>query len=402
MPMTNNSISEVFKDRKLLSKIFDFLGDDKIRRTFIPNKQILIYGQVQSGKTAKIMEYIRNNSSRINILFIQNSLSMLAQYERAFKTNKIQCVSVSSNNSSTVSWYVNTCKTKLVLLVMNNNYRREELTNVMERCKRKILKYSLIMDESDMYFNSLKKCDIYRYAFECVHVTATPFPQEYTGYFDDVMIIPPKKEYISFDKLDIKFVPDVDDESKAIMDILQNDFLKTKQGILLITIHHRIANMMSMAHSLSKKASLHNVPVAILSSKNILFYNRKTKELPRMSISEIISGLEEHQHIIFIANRLASRGINYSNLTYSRHLTHQIISQNDNKTNFIQRCRILGNKQGIESRLKLYCLNCKEEYFIGIMEKIKNVEKNVDCLKLGYSSPTKLKLASKRNRRNSI
>ena len=62
--------SKVFKNEKLLTRIFDFLGDDLIRNAFIkrPNKQILIYGQVQSGKTAKIMEYIKKSNIRIKIL----------------------------------------------------------------------------------------------------------------------------------------------------------------------------------------------------------------------------------------------------------------------------------------------------------------------------------------------
>lgn len=375
--------SKVFKNKQILSKIFDFLGNDKIRDQFPPKpKQTLIYGQVQSGKTAKIMEYIKNSSSRINILIIQNSLSMLAQYERALKTNDVKFYSVSSSNSSVASWYIRNTKSKLVLLVMNNNYRRSELDEVLK--KTKLSDYLLVMDESDMYFKSLKESKLYKNAVECVHVTATPFPSGYKSYFDEIIVIPPKKEYISFDKLDIKFIPEVVNQNQTIMNIVSNDFMKKKQGIMLITLHNRIVNMVSTAYYLSRQPSLIDVPVVILSSKNLLYYNKKTKELPRMSIPEIISGLETHQHIIFIANRLASRGINYSDLTYNRHLTHQLISQNDNKTNFIQRCRILGNKQGMKEKLKLYCLNCSEEYFGDILEKIKKLEKNVDSLKLGY------------------
>lgn len=380
-----SSIITVFKNRNLLSEIFDFLGDDNIRNQFIPKpKQILIYGQVQSGKTAKIIEYIKNSTIRINILFIQNSLSMLAQYENALRNEKIRYCSISSGNSSTASWYVRNSKTNIVLLVMNNYYRRNELDNVMIKCK--ISKYSLIMDESDLYHDNLKKSKLYNNSIENVHVTATPFLPEYNAYFDKVVVISPKKEYISFDKLDIKFIPTVEDETKTIMNIIKTDFLKKKQGIMLITIHNRVTNMLSTAHYLSKQLSLVNVPIAMLSSKNILYYNKKTKELPKMSISQIISGLENHQHIIFIANRLASRGINYSNLTYTRHLTHQLIGQNDSKTNFIQKCRILGNKQGVTEKLKLYCLGCQEEYFEEILKKIKRLEKNVDSFKLGYKS----------------
>ena len=86
------SATKVFENEKLLTRIFDFLGNESIRNVFIkrPNKQILIYGQVQSGKTAKIMEYIKKSNIRIKILMIQNSLSMLSQYERSLNTNKIK------------------------------------------------------------------------------------------------------------------------------------------------------------------------------------------------------------------------------------------------------------------------------------------------------------------------
>ena len=378
------SANEVFQNTKISSKIFDFLGDDDIRKEFKPkfNKQILIYGRVQSGKTAKIMEYIKSNSNKINILIIQNSLSMLAQYEKAFNANDIKVCSVSANNVYIASWLIrNTRITKVVLIVMNNNHRYDALSTVFQKCK--ISQYSLIMDESDMYYKNLKSEKLYKKAHECVHVTATPFSTGYKAYFDEVILIPPKKEYISFNKLDIKFIPKVDDEYKTIMEIIQTDFLTKKQGIMLITIHHRVDAMKCASRYLSTQPSLLNIPVVILSSQNILYYNKKTKELPKMSVSEIISGLDVHQHIVFIANRLASRGINYSDMTYTRHLTHQIIKQNDNKTNFIQRCRILGNKQGIKEKLKLYCLNCEEEYFRGIVEKIKKLEENVNDLKVG-------------------
>jgi hypothetical protein len=204
-------------------------------------------------------------------------------------------------------------------------------------------------------------------------------------------MIPPKKEYISFNKLDIKFIPNVDCEYKTTMDIIKKDFLNVTQGIMLITIHNRVLQMENSCDYLAKQKLLLNIPIVMLSSKNTLYFNNKIKELSRMSIPEIISKLENHSHIIFIANRLASRGVNYSDLNYSRHLTHQIIKKNDSKTNFIQRCRILGNKEGIREKLKLYCLNCDEDYFQTVLQKIDKMEKNVNHLKLGYMSTDNIK-----------
>jgi hypothetical protein len=386
-----SSTKKVFQNRRILSQVFDYLGNDEIRKEFLPtsNKQILIYGQVQSGKTAKIMEYIKNTNIKTKILMIQNSLSMLAQYERALNTNKIEFSSVSNSSISLTIHHTRRVDTNIVFLVMNNNYRRNALDIILS--KTKIRNYSLIMDESDLYYDNLMSSSLYKKAYECVHITATPFSSGYKAYFDEVIVIPPKKEYISFDKLDIKFIPNVECENTTTMNIIKKDFLKAKQGIMLITIHGRILQMENSCRYLAKQSSLLRVPIVMLSSKNILYFNGKIKELLRMSISEVISRLETHQHIIFIANRLASRGVNYSDLTYSRHLTHQIIKKNESKTNFIQRCRILGNKEGISEKLKLYCLNCDKDYFKKVLEKIDRIEEDVNYLKLGYVSSDKTK-----------
>jgi hypothetical protein len=384
-------VKKVFQNRKILSKVFEFLGNDSIRKEFLPtfNKQILIYGQVQSGKTAKIMEYIKNTDIKTKILMIQNSLSMLAQYERALSSNKIEYRSVSNSNISLAVCHAKRVNSNIVLLVMNNNYRREALDIILSKVKINI--YSLIMDESDLYYKNLTNSSLYKKATECVHITATPFSSGYKAYFDDVIMIPPKKEYISFNKLDIKFIPNVECEYKTTMDIIKKDFLNVTQGIMLITIHNRVLQMENSCDYLAKQKLLLNIPIVMLSSKNTLYFNNKIKELSRMSIPEIISKLENHSHIIFIANRLASRGVNYSDLNYSRHLTHQIIKKNDSKTNFIQRCRILGNKEGIREKLKLYCLNCDEDYFQTVLQKIDKMEKNVNHLKLGYVSTDNVK-----------
>ena len=386
-----SSSRKVFQNRKILSRVFDFLDDNNIRNEFLPtsNKQILIYGQVQSGKTAKIMEYIKNTNVKTKILMIQNSLSMLEQYERALNLNKIEFSSVSNSNISLVVHHTKRVDLNIVLLVMNNNYRRDALDIILSRVKISV--YSLIMDESDLYYKNLTNNSLYKKANECVHITATPFSSGYKAYFDEVIVIPPKKEYISFDKLDIKFIPEVKCENTTTMNIIKKDFLKAKQGIMLITIHSRILQMEKLCSYLAKQSLLLNVPIVMLSSKNTLYFNKKIKELPRISISEVISRLEDHKHIIFIANRLASRGVNYSDLTYSRHLTHQIIKKSESKTNFIQRCRILGNKEGVIEKLKLYCLNCDEDYFKILLQKIDRIEKDVNYLKLGYVSTDDIK-----------
>ena len=136
--MSNNA-TKVFQSRYILTQIFNFLGDDDIRETFLPtlNRQILIYGQVQSGKTSKIMEYMKNTKVTTKILLIQNSLSMLAQYERALSENKIAFSTISNPNINSTISKMRLMDKNMVLLVMNNNYRREIL-EIISDCPQSI------------------------------------------------------------------------------------------------------------------------------------------------------------------------------------------------------------------------------------------------------------------------
>jgi hypothetical protein len=360
--------------------------DEIIDLDIVPQRKVLIYGRVQSGKTARIMQYIKESTISVKLLFIQNSLSMLSQYNIALKQNNIKCFIVSNPNIFQIIQHLELPTQNVVLIVMNNTYRRSILDEILSRGI--IHNYLLIMDESDLYHDYIRVTQLYQNASECVHVTATPFTKEYKNYFDEVIVIKPKDEYIGFDKLDITLIPDVDtiDMQKHIINITNNDFMSAPKGILLINVHSRINKMKELCTTLSRKKNLVDVPIVMLSSNSILHYNNKTKDLKKMTVSQIISGLEEHSHIILVANRLSTRGINFSNLTYDRHLTHQIIIQNQNKTNFIQRCRILGNKVGVKDKLKLYCLNCDELYFDEVLKRINKVESSPDDFKVMYEN----------------
>jgi hypothetical protein len=175
--------------------------DSKLQR------KVLIYGQVQSGKTARIMQYIKQSSISVKLLFIQNSLSMLSQYNIALKQNNIKCFIVSRPNMGLILQHLMSPTRDVVFIIMNNSYRRSIIELILAH--RKIQDYLMIMDESDLYHDSISKSQLYKNASECVHVTATPFTKEYKKYFDEVIVIKPKDEYIGFDKMDITLIPDV-------------------------------------------------------------------------------------------------------------------------------------------------------------------------------------------------
>ena len=62
----------------------------------------------------------------------------------------------------------------------------------------------------------------------------------------------------------------------------------------------------------------------------------------KISVSQIIDMFSAHKHIIFIANRLANRGVSFVSSDYKRHLTHQVTKFNKNKSKNLQSLRILG------------------------------------------------------------
>jgi len=84
---------------EIMDEIVLYTGDphvanvlkDKISQYVLDRieKNILIYGNVQGGKTAEIFNYINENSSCQKVLVIQNSLLVLKQYDQRLKTKNI-------------------------------------------------------------------------------------------------------------------------------------------------------------------------------------------------------------------------------------------------------------------------------------------------------------------------
>lgn len=73
-----------------------------------------------------------------------------------------------------------------------------------------------------------------------------------------------------------------------------------------------------------------------------MLLNNQKRYVKQKSISKIIDSLQEHKHIIFIANRLSNRGLSYVSSDYTRHLTYQITRVRTSITSFLQSLRILG------------------------------------------------------------
>lgn len=296
-------IADIFK--KYISKyIYDKM-----------EKNILIYGDVQSGKTKEIINYIKKEKDEYKVLVLQNSLLVLKQYISRFKSENIKFQIISKNTKE--------INEKLIIII-NNTHRYQYFQNF------NIKKYILMIDEADMCINS---CPLEGY--KNVHITATPynFKSKKLVHYDREITVLKNKNYYDFNRLSMMINDDV-------TDIVKN-FLKINTGMMLINRYITIEEMNLCAVNLSSQ--FNSIPIIVLSSHKTCYLNSEQINLKqKLSVSQIIDMFNEHKHIIFIANRLANRGVSFVSTDYKRHLTHQITKVKSNLANYIQSIRLLG------------------------------------------------------------
>ena len=326
-----------------------FSGDYNVIHTFKLTPQILfyqknislVYGQVQSGKTAMIMKLLRKSVLPC-VLIIQNSLLVLKQYMSRFKTNRIGFQTIHDS-------YIHSN----VILVMNNSsqYKKFLALNYPKR-------FSLFMDESDLTrFNPLVPL-----ATNQVHITATPF--NYKQTFDKIIRIPPPTNYFGIEKVVMLPKPLYDSQTdfKPIID----DFTSNDGGILLINEFSLIHDMNDAAFKLSKQF---DIPIIVLSTHKLSFLNGVSSPIRSTNIQIIIDSFK-YKHIIIIANRLANRGLSFSSSDFKRHITHQVFGNFYSITSFLQKSRIFGvyNDSPV---LKMYLPHDLIPKAISFIDKIK-------------------------------
>ena len=277
----------------------------------------LLYGQIQSGKTKKIVELINKDDIKTfhKVLVIQNSILVLKQYADRFDAQGVK-FQIVDNKSAKIE------KDK-VTIVMNNRYRYKYFKNCMSDDD----KFMLILDESDAVY---KRCPLLTQSFLTYHVTATPFRYP-KNYFDKVEVIDIHPNYKGIDTLNVMTI----EEDRFI-----NLFIQSPgQGMCLVSTHHLVDLMFLQARNLSRRYP--DVPVVLLSTIKTLFLNNKSTTLTG-SVTSIIDELNTHDKIIIIAHRLAKRGVSYTSSNFRRHLTHQYLNLKQSLTNCLQSLRILG------------------------------------------------------------
>jgi hypothetical protein len=317
-------------------------------------KNVLIYGQVQGGKTLEIMKTLKSKiyENEIKVLVVQNSLLVLKQYIQRLKSENISFQIVTKEIQKI---------DKKVVLLINNSYRYRYFKQIEPK------RYILMLDESDQIIRS---CPLK--AYKTIHITATPYnyPKKLFCKFDRIVTIKNNSNYKSINDLHINTS---DNDIDSIM-----KFLLTKNGMMLINKYSYIQDMRQCANILSQNFS--SVPIVLLTSEKLLYFQNEIKNIKEKTISKIIDSLKEHKHIIFIANRLSNRGLSYVSSDYTIHLTHQITKVRTSVSSFLQSLRILGIYQD-HKRLTLTILPQQEK----ILEKYKKIITEFDPKYIGTS-----------------
>ena len=313
-----------------------------VRNSIYKCSKKLIYGEIQSGKTAKIIDEVRRTKLPV-LLIIQNSRLVQKQYEVRFREAGVPFQLIRKST---------TALTGRVVVLMNNKH---QLAKYMTLNPPKV--YAILLDESDLtQFHPLRA----NAAVE-IHVTATPFRYR-SNTFDEVDFVDKHPNYYGLDKVRLKPIPKVIDYFAIV-----NEF-RASRGILLINTFTRIEQMKTVAMNLS---SAHpTVPVILLTTEKGVYKNRVFARIRGNSLNRLLDLYTEESHVIIVANRMATRGISFTNSAHTTHITHQVSNPNT-LTGFLQKCRILGIYPD-RPELTLYI----DETFVRKIEKYKRAIAN--------------------------
>ncbi len=323
-------------------------------------KNILIYGDIQGGKTREIIKFIKQNPLVTKVLVLQNSLLVLKQYITRFTEEGIKFHVVGGNEEQKNKTFL----PEIVFLLINNIHRRKKFMNTFNKKK-----FILILDEYD---TTRKSCvfdeNTSKYIHKTVGITATPFNKKME--FQKIITIPKDPNYHGLN--DLTIIP-----FKRVVDQIR-DFSSEKSGLMLVSNYRLVEDMLFFANETTRLFP--KIPIVTLNSNRFMFLNgKKTKISNTFSISKIIDSLHKYPHVILVAHRMANRGLSYTDSNYSRHLTHQITSipppTTIGMTSFLQHLRILGIYK-TKCELKLYIHEDEMENFEKIKEKIKNFNVN--------------------------
>lgn len=363
-----------YLDKKTLKIFANYFRKHIYYDYIIPTSHTLVYGEVQSGKTRKIMNYIQNYKCHLpKILIIQNNLFMLNQYIKSFKSHNISFKIINKKSSKDIY------NQEQILIIINNKFRKNALIKYLNYNPYYVNnKFCLILDEADQYIRAIKNSIIFKNAKNVLHVTATPFSYNRMIELDDIVYINPKYNYIGLNNISIKEMILNTDIRSTMYNIIDDDFIKVSNGIMLITCFTFVSDMKYEARLVSEKYS--NTLVFVISSMNYWYKNGVLHSFCKtINLQKLFDKFKGR--VILFANRLANRGINYTNSTYTKNITHQISLASNNYTSFLQKCRIFGIRDN-DCNPTLYCLVKPKKTLISyiqiLKDKMNNLPKNIE------------------------
>jgi hypothetical protein len=315
-------IAEFSGELHFIEVLGPFMHPNMFKSFFPMKRKKLIYGEVQSGKTANIIQELTKATTLIPmILIIQNSLMVKKQYESRLKDFGISFQTIDRKTNKI---------DKPVVILMNNPHQMKKYNELNGPDT-----YSLLLDESDI----TRKHPLVQNALTETHITATPFNRQYyKQFFDEIHFIERNPDYYGLDKVTLREAPLNDQGLIDIFAVVQ-DFLQSPTGMLLINHISRIQNMHLVAKRLS--ITFPDIPIVVMTSNKRVYLNQIHTTIKEKKINIILDRFNSNAHVIIFANRLSTRGISYTNSDYSRHITHQL-SKCTSSTGFLQKCRIFG------------------------------------------------------------
>lgn len=299
--------------------------------SFLGKRRDLVYGQVQSGKTAHILNICRS-SVLPTILVLQNSLLQLQQCCQRFLDagHPFQVI-----DSTTEYLIASAHKTTIVI---NNKMRLDRLEALWFDTPG-LSCYTVIIDEADASAERLCARPLIMRADREVHVTATPFLRFYHSYFHSVEVLTAPKGYVGLANVR-RAVATYANTGLAGHAATIADFMLDGGMLLVVTRRVWQADIVDTARQLSLE--LH-VPCISLATDRVLFEGgRLKKRFSTCALSTIIDQFQSEPRLVIVAHNLATRGLSFVSSDYTRRLTHQIILADAAVTPLLQRCRLFG------------------------------------------------------------
>jgi hypothetical protein len=173
IPPLIDSIIE-YTDNDIITRYYKFNVNNNLKKMII-KRHNLIYGQIQSGKTQKIIDTIKKHNCYKIILVIQNSLLVLNQYITRFKSEKLKLNIIDSSHNKL---------TNGINIILNNKHRKKYIMNV------NLNLYVLFFDEADLTYKTFKPY----LGFKRYYITATPFYMK-IDFDNTIEILPPNNYY---------------------------------------------------------------------------------------------------------------------------------------------------------------------------------------------------------------